>query len=453
MVSTFTPNKNIEQPAHNDFVNTWDVPVNADWSQIDKAFGSSITKNATGLSGNITLAVADYVPLTIIISGTPTAAITYVVPTGVGGQWVFANATTGGFNVGIKSNAGGTTINVPAGQNTLVSCDGSATGMRLSVTTTPVAAGSTTQVQFNNGGVLGASSNLTWDGTTLAASGLSTTGNTTLGDSVGDTVTINGTNIVAPNNLNFDGNTLFIDSINNRVGVGTNTPASSLTVAGTIESTSGGIKFPDASVQTSAGAVVPGAVLDYIGATAPSGWVLANGTTIGNAASAATQRANADTVNLFTLLWNSWANAQAPVSGGRGANAAADFAANKTITLPDASGRVVAGRETVTARLTGVIASTTLGAVGGDQWLQSHAHSISDPGHTHTASGAGQVGNNLFNGTDRAVGTADGTNAGPFQTVNVTVNGATTNISIAANGSGGSQNVQPVIIMNKIIKL
>src|SRR5258708_1610023 len=44
-----------------------------------------------------------------------------------------------------------------------------------------------------------------------------------------------------------------------------------------------------------------------------------------------------------TLLWNSWADAQAPVSSGRGASAAADFAAHKTITLPDLRGRVVAG--------------------------------------------------------------------------------------------------------------
>lgn len=252
MVSTFTPNKNIEQPAHNDYVNTWDVPVNADWLAIDKAFGSSVSKNATGLSGNVTLAVADYTPLTIIITGLPTAAITYVVPSGVGGQWVFANATTGGFNVGIKSNAGGTTIVVPAGQNTLVSCDGSATGMRLSITTTPVAAGSNTQVQFNASGLLSASAGMTFDGTTLAVTGFNNTGNTVLGDNAGDALTITGTNVAIPNNLNFDGSTFFIDATNNRVGIGTNTPANPLSVAGNIQSMSGGYIFPDSSTQTTA---------------------------------------------------------------------------------------------------------------------------------------------------------------------------------------------------------
>ena len=39
---------------------------------------------------------------------------------------------------------------------------------------------------------------------------------------------------------------------NGRVGIGTSTPAEALSVAGTVESTSGGFRFPDGSVQTSA---------------------------------------------------------------------------------------------------------------------------------------------------------------------------------------------------------
>jgi hypothetical protein len=66
-----------------------------------------------------------------------------------------------------------------------------------------------------------------------------------------------------------------------------------------------------------------------------SGWVRLNGRTIGNASSSATERANADTVDLFTHIYNRCADAQAAVSGGRGASAAADYAANKRIALPD----------------------------------------------------------------------------------------------------------------------
>lgn len=59
----------------------------------------------------------------------------------------------------------------------------------------------------------------------LTLTTLVTTGNTTLGDGSGDTLTINGTAVSIPNNLNFDSNTLFIDATNNRVGVNTNGPS------------------------------------------------------------------------------------------------------------------------------------------------------------------------------------------------------------------------------------
>lgn len=71
-----------------------------------------------------------------------------------------------------------------------------------------------------------------------------------------------------------------------------------------------------------------------------TGWVRLNGRTIGSATSGATERANADTQALFTYLWG--ADANLAVSGGRGASAAADWAANKTITLPDARNRILA---------------------------------------------------------------------------------------------------------------
>jgi hypothetical protein len=78
-----------------------------------------------------------------------------------------------------------------------------------------IVAGSNTQVQYNNSGVFGASANLTFNGTTLTAGGLTTTGttstgvlsvtgNTTLGDAAGDTVTVNGT---ITSNLIFTDNT------------------------------------------------------------------------------------------------------------------------------------------------------------------------------------------------------------------------------------------------------
>lgn len=75
---------------------------------------------------------------------------------------------------------------------------------------------------------------------------------------------------------------------------------------------------------------------------ADGGWVLMNDGTIGNAASGATTRAHADTAALFTHLWTVAADKECPVSGGRGASAAADYAANKTLKLAEAVGRALA---------------------------------------------------------------------------------------------------------------
>jgi len=78
---------------------------------------------------------------------------------------------------------------------------------------------------------------------------------------------------------------------------------------------------------------------------APSGgWVLMNDGTIGNVGSAATNRKNKDTFQLYKTLWDSVSDVWAPVSTGRGATAQADFVANKTIALPKALGRVMAGQ-------------------------------------------------------------------------------------------------------------
>ena len=52
----------------------------------------------------------------------------------------------------------------------------------------------------------------------------------------------------------FIGDSIIFESKTGLVGIGTDTPTSKLTVPGTIETTSGGVKFPDGTVQTSSAA-------------------------------------------------------------------------------------------------------------------------------------------------------------------------------------------------------
>lgn len=90
-----------------------------------------------------------------------------------------------------------------------------------------------------------------------------------------------------------------------------------------------------------------------------SGFVRANGRTIGSVTSGATERANADTQTLFQYLWDTDANLV--VSTGRGASSAADWAANKTIALPDWRGRTLAGLDDMGNSAAGVLTTATTG--------------------------------------------------------------------------------------------
>ena len=142
MVSTFTPNKSLELPAYNDYVDSWNTPVNADFTAIDTALGGVTNLNATASSGDITLTSTQYRPLQIIVGGTLTANVRYLIPANVGGQWTVTNNTSGAFTLTIASAAGGANITLLSG-TTMVSCDGTATGMRKSTTYMTVDTGGT----------------------------------------------------------------------------------------------------------------------------------------------------------------------------------------------------------------------------------------------------------------------------------------------------------------------
>ncbi len=136
-----------------------------------------------------------------------------------------------------------------------------------------------------------------------------------------------------------------------------------------------------------------GISLEYTGSVAPAGFVLEEGGTIGSAMSSATERANDDTEALFTHLWNELADAQAPVSGGRGASAAADWAADKTITVPDHRGRmgIGVGQGPDTAEGGGAGITRVMGEKNGKE---EHTLVIAEmPAHTHKYGNAiGQPG-------------------------------------------------------------
>jgi microcystin-dependent protein len=177
-----------------------------------------------------------------------------------------------------------------------------------------------------------------------------------------------------------------------------------------------------ASPAPASSAVPPGSVVDFAGAAAPAGWLFANGQTVSR--------------TLFSALF-----AAIGIAYGAGDG-------STTFQLPDLCGRVTGGLDNMgniaaKGRLTSTTMTpnaTTLGATGGSETVALTVAQM--PAHGHLS--VGLVGNNLTNGTTRAVGTADGVNSGYFQ--DVQPNGTT-------GGNGGHANVAPVLLMNKIIKI
>jgi microcystin-dependent protein len=178
-----------------------------------------------------------------------------------------------------------------------------------------------------------------------------------------------------------------------------------------------------------------GVSIDYFGVTAPSGWIFMSGRTIGDGSSSATERANSDTQALFELIWNSIADSECPVSSGRGANATADFNAHKTITVPDARGRVIAGKDNMGGTDAGRLSNLTASTLGKSGGAQTHTLTEAElASHYHTLSGW-------------ATAVAGGTAGTAFDPYNAPRN------SDSKGSNTPHNNVQPTLVANKIIKL
>jgi len=121
-MSTQSVNKDLTLPANGEYVNTWNIPVNSDMSILDAAFGGTTSLNAS--SGSVTLSVSQYQKMILNVTGSIAANVTYTIPSGVGGQWVVKNLTTGGYSVVIASAGGGSSSTVANNIVATVVCDG-----------------------------------------------------------------------------------------------------------------------------------------------------------------------------------------------------------------------------------------------------------------------------------------------------------------------------------------
>jgi len=123
MASTYTTNKRIEKPGFNDYVNTWDVPVNADWDVVDKAFGGIQSVSLTNV--NVTLTQTQCQNVNVLLTGTLSGNVTIYFPASVAGFYIVRNTTSGAYTVTLASDGGGAaTVTAVRGYATLIWSNG-----------------------------------------------------------------------------------------------------------------------------------------------------------------------------------------------------------------------------------------------------------------------------------------------------------------------------------------
>ena len=167
MTTAYTPLLGLALPVTGELAGTWGDEVNNSITQlVEDSLAGVSTFDVT--AGNWTLSTTT--------NGLPNEARTAIlIPTGTPGvsRNIVAPSKSKAYIVINQSNAAvvlkgsaTTGVTIPAGSTFLCAWNSSDF-----VKVSENVAGSNTQVQYNNNGVLGASANLTWNGTTLAITG------------------------------------------------------------------------------------------------------------------------------------------------------------------------------------------------------------------------------------------------------------------------------------------
>jgi hypothetical protein len=128
MTSSYTTNKQIEKPAHNDYVDTWEIPVNSNSDIIDACLGNVTYINMTGLS-SYSLTYANLRAGTIVFQNTlNNATVRVEMPTGVSGSFSIINSTSAAGTSSLLRlawSSGGNTFDINQSETIQMSADGS----------------------------------------------------------------------------------------------------------------------------------------------------------------------------------------------------------------------------------------------------------------------------------------------------------------------------------------
>lgn len=402
MADTLTTNLLLTNQTEGGNNNSWGTIADANFEEIDDKFGDTTDISTTG--GNTALTSAQEIVAAIQVAGTlvSNATITF---SGRGGFWIIDNNTTGSFTVTCLVS-GQTGVAVAQGGSALVFCDGTdiLSGVAEAAATAEVTVASATTTD-----IAGAASEF------VAVSGTATI--TSFGTGANRkrfaratgafTITHNASSLICPGGQNI-------------------LAASGDTFVVVFDSSSNARIYSYQRAAAAPQAVPIGFVGDYAGSTAPSFWLLCYGQAISRTTYA----------TLFAAISTNFG-----VGDG-----------STTFNLPDCRGRATSGKDdmggTSANRLTnqsGGLDGDTLGATGG---AETHTLTTAEmPAHTHTdtkkmQNNAAGSDNGIFN---KLLVDDTSTSSGGI------TNQTTPTTSSSTGGGGAHNNVQPTIILNKII--
>lgn len=414
MPSTYSSSLRLELQATGENANTWGTKTNNNLNLLQQAIAGYVKITLTSASATYTLDIADASASNgrnafIKFVGTVASAISVVVPDVAKGYWVKNSATGSALTFRTSS---GTGFTLPNNEWVFAIADG-ASAVNTSRTSISGYAKLASNQTFTGANTFTSSVDITGPVSVSASAAFTRPVDIRAALSVTGAATF--TSAVAVNApLSVTGAAVFTSTVN---------ISKSLVVAATVESTLGGVKFPDGTLQSTAAvaaASIPaGSVFDYAGISAPSGYLLC----FGQAVSRSTYS------DLFTAIGTTFGS-------GDGST---------TFNLPDLRGRVAAGKDdmggTAANRITNAgssITGTTLGASGGSQSVTLTINQM--PSHSHSDTVWGGTGGSRT-GYDQQLS---------LSTLDTPSSGST---GVASEGGGQAhQNTQPTLILNKIIK-
>ena len=385
MPSTYTSNGGIEKIGLGEKAGAWGTTTNNNFDIIDKLTNGVVSITLSGTTHTLTTSdgsVSDGMSKVLVLGGSPSGTNTITIsPNDADKVYFVQNGTS---QIATFTQGSGANVSVAAGKQAIIFADGAGSGAAVTEIK-PIPA---------DGSIVTAT--LADDAVTAAK---------IADDAVGAAA-------VADNSIG----------------------ASAINISGNGTSGQAVVSDGDGSFSYESNIVPSGALMPYAGASAPTGFLLCDGSAVSRS-TYATLFAALDNGNIY--------------GAGDGSS---------TFNLPDLRGRVIAGQDDMGGssanRLTdqtGGLNGDTLGDTGGSEThtlttaqLASHTHTFSDT-DSHTVSIPRTFIFGAANNSVNVDGSGVRSDAG---SITVSISGTT-----SSTGSGSAHNnVQPTIVLNYIIK-